>query len=70
MYRDLDPKAYAEGFAYGQKYGLRPGPDATPYAEGYTGAVIASSEDETPKQISYSAYCEGYCDGVVARSAR
>jgi hypothetical protein len=60
-------KAYADGFAYGAKYGLRPGAGATKYAEGYTGCSLGTDSDAGSKAVAYADYADGYAAGVRSR---
>jgi hypothetical protein len=65
MYRDLAPEAYADGYSYGRNGGKGKGER---FADGYTGAEIRRADEETPKSVAYSAYCDGYCEGVRDRA--
>jgi hypothetical protein len=63
-YRSLYPQAYDDGFAYGNATEPK-----IRFAEGYTGAVIATAE-EIEAGSPYDAYNEGYCAGLRARWLR
>ncbi len=63
MYQSLNPAAYKAGFAYA-------GDPQGKFAAGYSGAEIVGSNDPpSDLEIGYSAYCEGYCEGIrIARA--
>ena len=64
-YRSLNPKAYADGYAYGNSSN----PQGR-FAEGYTGAEIRKESEETDRSVAYSAYSEGHGDGFRDRWLR
>ncbi len=65
MYQSLNPAAYEAGYAFGFT-GVSPGK----FADGYSGAEIVGPNDPPSSlEIGYSAYCEGYCEGIrIARA--